>query len=260
MPKDRAIARTRPAALVSGLCGIALLTACSGGDDATENAGASSSPSSASASASSASASSSPAEESEADGLAAGLLPGDAFGEQARVVTLSREQLRQSAGLAADPDSLDVSPESCAKVLSATQPPIDDYEDVAAQSATVGATTTVEVLLEGSETVDAVSTLAEAVEACPEAQISSPELGEATLTFESLDAPAVGDAVAAVRYTTTLTQGGQEVSVPALIGLVQDGERVITLLTIATDGSSPDATEFTSLLEQAFEVQAEELG
>ncbi len=66
--------------------------------------------------------------------------------------------------------------------------------------------------------------------------------------------------MAAVRYTTTLTQGGQEVSVPALVGLVQDGDRLITLLTIATDGSSPDVAAFTSLLEQAFEVQAEELG
>jgi hypothetical protein len=90
--------------------------------------------------------------------------------------------------------------------------------------------------------------------------VTSPELGEATLTFENLDTPDVGDAVAVMRYTTTLTQGGQEVSVPALAGLVQDGDRLITLLTIATDGSSPDAAAFTSLLEQAFEVQAEELG
>ena len=256
MPTDRTVSRVRPAALVGGLCGIALLTACSGGDGASEETAASSSTSAASTSASS----SAPAPESDAGGLAAGLLPADAFGQDAEVVTLSREQLRQSAGLATDPDSLDVSPEACAEVLTATQPPIDDFEDVAAQSATAGATTTVEVLLQGSETGGAVSTLADAVEACPQAQISSPELGEATLSFEALDAPAVGDAAAAVRYTTTLTQGGQEVSVPALVGLVQDGERVITLLTIATDGSSPDAGAFTTLLEQAFEVQAEKLG
>jgi hypothetical protein len=256
MPTDRAACRTRPAALVGGLCGIALLAACTGGDGASEEAGASSSAPATSTSPSS----SAPAPDTETGGLAAGLLPGDAFGENATVVTLSREQLRQSAALTTDPDSLDVSPKACAEVLSATQPPIDDYEGVAAQSATVGATTSVEVLLQGSETREAVATLTDAVEACPKAQISSPELGEATLTFETLDAPAVGDAATAVRYTTTLTQGGQEVSVPALVGLVQDGERVITLLTIATDGSSPDAAAFTSLLEQAFEVQAEKLG
>jgi ferredoxin len=241
------------AALAGGISCAVLLTAC-GGDEPTEDAaGSSSAPASNSSSA--------PAESSdEATGLAAGLLPAEAFGEQATVIPLSREQLRQSAGLAADPADLTVSPEGCADVLSSTQPPIDDYEDAAAQSATVGATTTVEVLLEGEVTSDAVTTLARAAESCPEAQISSPELGDATLTFETLDAPATGDAVAAVQYTTTLTQGGQEVSVPALVGLVQDGDRLITLLTIATDGSNPDATAFTSLLQQAFEVQAEELG
>ena len=252
MSTRRAALRTRSAAGAAGLCGVALLTACSGTDDTAGEPTASSAP---------ASTSSAPAEPTdEAGGLAAGLLPADAFGKQAKVVALSREELRQSAGLAADPASLDVSPEACADILSATQPPIDDYEDVAAQSATVGATTTVEVLLQGAGTGGAVTTLTEAVESCPEAQISSPELGDATLTFETLEAPAVGDAGAAVRYTTTLTQGGQEVSVPALVGVVQDGDRVITLLTIATDGSSPDAAAFTSLLQQAFEVQADQLG
>jgi hypothetical protein len=234
---------------------VVLLTACGG--DAPDGTDAAAGSSAASSTASSSAAAEPTAEISP---LAEGLLPADAFGGKATVVPLSREQLRQSAGLAADPASLDVSPESCAGVLSSTQPPIDDYEDVAAQSATVGATTTVEVLLEGPATTDAVAALADAVETCPEAQISSPELGDATLTFEDLGAPALGDAVAAVRYTTTVTQGGQEVSVPALVGLVQDGDRVITLLTIATDGSSPDAAAFTSLLQQAFEVQAEKLG
>lgn len=255
MPPASAAVR-RPIALVGGITCVVLLTACGGGDEATAEATGSSS-SSAPASTSS----SAPAEPTdETSRLAAGLLPAEAFGEQARLIPLSREQLRQSAGLAADPESLEVSPESCTAVLASTQPPIDDYEDVAAQGATVGETTTVEVLLDGEVTTQAVETLARAVESCPEAQISSPELGEATLTFESLDAPAIGDAAAAVRYTTTLTQGGQEVSVPALVGLVQDGDRLITLLTIATDGSSPDAAAFTSLLEQAFEVQAEKLG
>ena len=255
MPTVRAALRPPLAAVAGGLSCVVLLSSCSGGDEATEDAAGSSStapaPTSSSATA-----------EAEDDGgaLGAGLLPDDAFGEQATVIPLSKEQLRRSAGLATEPESLEVSPESCREVLSSTQPPIDDYEDVAAQSATVGATTTVEVLLEGEVTARAVETLVEGVERCPEARVGSPELGEALLTFENLDAPAVGDAAAAVRYTTTLTQGGQEVSVPALVGLVQDGDRVVPLLTIATDGSSPDAAEFTSLLEQAFEVQAEELG
>jgi hypothetical protein len=254
MPSPRAALRTPHSALAAGVCCVVLLTGCGGGSETTgESAASSSAPSSTSSSA--------PAEPTEEGSrLTAGLLPAEAFGEGATLVPLSRDQLRQSAGLAADPADLDVSPESCIEVLTSTQPPVDEYEDVAAQGATVGATTTVEVLLEGAVTSRAVASLAQAVESCPEAMVSSPELGEATLTFESLDAPAIGDAVAAVRYTTTLTPGGQEVSVPALVGLVQDGDRLITLLTIATDGSSPDVAAFTSLLEQAFEVQAEELG
>jgi hypothetical protein len=257
-PRHRAV-RPRSAAL-AGLSGSLLLAGCSGGNPAEPAADSSSAGAAASSSASWSASSSPPAEPSDGAGLARGLLPADAFGAHATVVPLSREQLKQSAGLAVDPATLDISPGSCAKVLSATQPPIDDYEDVAAQSVTVGATTTVEVLLEGAGTGEAVTTLVDAVDACPQAQVSSPDLGQATLTFETLDAPSVGDAVAAVRYTTTLTQGGQEVSVPALVGLVQDGDRVITLLTIATDGSSPDVAAFTSLLQQAFEVQADELG
>ena len=254
MPSLRAALRTHPAALTAGVCCVVLLTGCGGGSETTGESAASSS-------ARSSTSSSAPAEPTEEGSrLTAGLLPVEAFGEGATLVPLSRDQLRQSAGLAADPADLDVSPASCTEVLTSAQPPVDEYEDVAAQGATVGATTTVEVLLEGEVTTRAVTTLAQAVESCPEATVSSPASGEATLTFENLDAPAIGDAVAAVRYTTTLTQGGQEVSVPALVGLVQDGDRLITLLTIATDGSSPDVAAFTSLLEQAFEVQAEELG
>ena len=255
MPSSRRAFRRSPAALAGGVCWVVLLTAC-GGEGETAGQEDAASPS-----ASSSTSSSAPAEPTEESSrLAAGLLPAEAFGEEATVIPLSREQLRQSAGLAADPADLDVTPPICAEVLSGTQPPVDDYEDAAAQGATVGATTTVEVLLEGKVTTRAVETFAQAVESCPEATVNSPELGEATLTFQNLDAPDVGDAAAVVRYTTTLTQGGQEVSVPALAGLVQDGDRLITLLTIATDGSSPDAVAFTSLLEQAFEVQAEELG
>jgi hypothetical protein len=254
MPAARVLLRSRFPRLVGGIACAVLLTACGGGEEAAEEAAA---PSSSASSPSS----SAPAEAPAEDGaLAAGLLPAEAFGEEATVVPLSQEQLRQGAGLAADPADLDISPESCAAAVSGTQPQIDDYEDVAAQSATIGATTTVEVLLQGKATSGSVAQLADAATNCPEARISSPELGEATLTFENLDVPALGDGVAAVRYTTTLTQGGQEVSVPALVGLVEDGDRVITLLTIATDGSDPDAAAFTSLLEQAFEVQAEELG
>ena len=256
MPTVRPPRAARTGRLLARVSCAVLLTACAGGEgDQEEAAGSSTAP------ASTTTASPAPESTSEPESaLTEGLLPAEAFGEDARVVELTQEQLEQSAALAADPESLQITPESCAAAVSSTQPQIEDYDDVAAQSATVGATTTVEVLLQGEATEGAVDQLADAAAGCHEAEIRSPELGEATLRFEALDAPDLGDGVAVVRYTTTLTQGGQEVSVPALVGLVQDGDRVITLLTIATDGSSPDAAGFTALLEQAFEVQAEALG
>ncbi len=247
--------RRRAGGLTAALACAALLGACSGGDEASSESAAGSS--------TSGPASSSPAAEdsgSEDGGLAEGLLPAEAFGAGATVIPLSREQLAQGAGLAPDPESVTITPESCAAAVEGTQPQIEDYDEVAAQSATVGSTTTAQVLMQGEATEGAVDTLGRAVANCPRAQVSSPELGEVGLTFEGLDAPDLGDAATAVRYTTTVTQGGQEVSIPALVGVVQDGDRVISLLTIATDGSQPDAIAFASLLEHAFEVQAEALG
>ena len=243
----------RTGVLVAGVsCAAVLLSGCAGGaQPAAEPGTSSTAPAPATATGTDA---------VPAGGLAEGLLPAEAFGAGATVVPVSREQLEQGAGLAADPASLEITPESCAAAVEGTQPQIEDFDEVAAQSATAGGATTVEVLLRGEATAGAVEGLAGAAAGCPEAVISSPELGEARVRFENLEVPDLGDGAAAVRYTTTLTQGGQEVSVPTLVGLVQDGDRAITLLTIATDGSQPDATAFTSLLEQAFEVQAEALG
>jgi hypothetical protein len=243
--------RRRTRALVPALLCAVLVGACSDGGD--QPSAATSSPAGGSSSES--------ADPGTGDGdLAGGLLPDDAFGAGATVIPLSRGQLEQGAGLAADPETTTITPEDCAAAVEGTQPQIEDFDDVAAVSATSGASTTVEVLLQGEATAGAVETLSDAAADCPEAQIASPEFGEATVTFEPLDVPALGDGAVAVRYTTTLTQDGQQIDVPALVGLVQDDDRVITLLTIATDGSQPDAAVFTSLLEQAFEVQAEALG
>lgn len=242
---------------LAALCCAALLTACGSGEGSEAAGGATGSSSSGSSSAAAPSPSTAAADQSA---LVPGLLPAEAFGEEATVVPIDREQLELGAGLAAEPESLDVSPESCADAVASTQPQIADYEDVAAQTAQIEGTTTVELLLQGAATEGSVQQLLDAAAACPEARISSPELGEATLVFETLDVPDLGDGAAAVRYTTTLSQGGQEVSVPALVGLVIDGDRQVTLLTIAADGSSPDVAEFTSLLQRAFESQAEALG
>jgi hypothetical protein len=252
--RPRAPRRTVAVAAVAAC--VVVLTACSdpveGDAEGEAEAPATSTSSSA--------ASSSAAEPTEGGSeLAAGLLTQEDFGPEATLVEVDREQLIAAAPAAGQED-VQISPESCSAAVQGTQPQIEDYDDVAGISATTGAVTTVEVLLRGEATQGAVDQLSQAVENCPEAQISSPAFGEASITFEAVEAPELGDASAAVRYVTTVTQGDTEVSVPTLIGMVQDGDRVVMLLTLASDGSEVDPAEFTGLLEQAYDVQADALG
>jgi hypothetical protein len=245
----------RSGALIAGLSCVLLLAAC-GGDEESSEAG--SSPTAATTS------SSAPAEPTESAGeggdLAAGLLPDDAFGPDVTVTEVTKAQLAAGAGLTADTENVEITPESCAAAVEGTQPSIEDYDDAAGLNATDGVTTIVEVILQGEATEGSAELLAASPDNCPEATISSPQFGEATVTFEAVDTPDLGDGAAVIRYVTTLDQGGTEVSIPTLVGVVQDGDRAVTLLTLAADGSEPDEAEFLTLLEQAYQVQAEQLG
>lgn len=243
----------RAGALGAAVTCTVLLAAC-GGDGDSSDAAATSAPTSDEASPS--------ASESLRPGgeLAAGLLPTESFGPDATVVDVPEEQLREGAGLTAADEDVKIEPESCAAAVEGTQPQIDDDAEVAAVSATTAGTTTVEVLLRGDAIDGSVEQLTNAVTNCPEARITSPEIGTATLVFEAVDVPDLGDGSAALQYTTTVTQNGTELSIPALVGVVQDGDRVLTLLTLSADGSEPDVAAFTALLEEAYQVQADALG
>ena len=85
-----------------------------------------------------------------------------------------------------------------------------------------------------------------------------------TVTFEQLPVPDLGDGAAALRFTTVVAlPDGTQVSVPALLGAVEDGDRVVVLTSFAADpaaaGVPLDVAAFTSLLEQAYETQADAL-
>jgi hypothetical protein len=252
-----ATARRTRAVLTTGVAAAALLTACAGDDG--PKAGATGS-----------SAASSSAEGASAPDLASGLLPASAFGAQATVVAISLDQLQQGAGLAASgAEGLQITPEECATAVKGAQPSFDAFDDVAAESATVGTAATVEVLVRGGPTKDAVDQLSAAAERCPQAQITSPRTGQATITFESLPVGDLGDDAALVRYTTAVSlPDGTQVSVPALIGVVQDGDRLLVLMNLDAGGAAPgttpatppDPAAFADLLEQAYDAQAEALG
>jgi hypothetical protein len=121
---------------------------------------------------------------------------------------------------------------------------------VIAQSATIGSAATVEVLVRGGPIEDAVEQLSAAAERCPQAQITSPNLG---------------DGAALLRYTTVVSlPDGTQVQIPALIGAVEDGDRLLVLLNLDAGGATPGATTaapqdpaaFADLLAQAYDTQA----
>ncbi|WP_167762187.1 hypothetical protein [Blastococcus sp. CT_GayMR20] len=254
----RSPARGRTGVLTAVLSSAVLLTACGGGDDGDP-----------AASSSSATVSSTAAEEDLPD-LASGLLPADAFGADAAVVAISPQQLSQAAGLAAGADDLQITPKECSAAVAGTQPEFDDFDDVAAQAATIGSAATVEVLVRGGPIEDSVDQLAAAAERCPTAQITSPDIGQATVTFESLPVDDLGDGSAMLRYTTVVSApDGTQISVPALIGAVQDGDRLLILMNLdtgaaggagaATPAPPQDPVAFADLLALAYEAQAEAL-
>ena len=84
----------------------------------------------------------------------------------------------------------------------------------------------------------------------------------------------LGDGAAALRYTTSATTpDGTHVTVPVLVGAVQDGDRLVVLISLAdpTGGAAAggtatptpaalDPVAFTDLLQEAYQVQADALG
>jgi hypothetical protein len=230
--------------LAAGVASAVFLTGCAGGGGSDA------------AAASSSHAPSSSAAGTSAPDLASGLLPAAAFGPQANVVAVSLEQLQQGTGIAAAAGDLEVTPESCADAVKGTQPKLDEFDDVVGQSATIGSSVTAEVLVRGGPTKGAVGQLADAVGKCPQAQITSPSFGKATIAFQALPVSDLGDAAAALQYTTTVTKpDGTTMAIPALIGAVEDGDRLVMLVNFST-GGTPDAAAFATLLRQAYDAQA----
>jgi hypothetical protein len=245
------VSRARLAA--ASAVGALLLAGCGGGAGGDRAAGTSTT------------ASSSPAAGSSAPDLASGLLTREQFGPDATVVAITREQLEAGAGLSAMGKDLEVTPAECAPAVQSTQPDLDAFDDIAAVTATSGGVVTVEVLLRGGPTSGVPDLLATAVAACPQAQISSPEIGTATVTFQELPVDGIGDDAAALRYTTVVDlPDGSQVTVPALLGVFEDGDRLGIVTTLsdpaAPDAAAPDPEAFADVLRQAYQVQADALG
>jgi hypothetical protein len=237
--------------LTAGLLGVAAVAGC--GSEVEGQASASSTSSSSSSSESTGAL-------DDVEDLSAGLLPAEAFGAGAQVTPITAEQLAQQSQLGGlGLQDVTITPESCAPAVKGVQPGLDDLEGLGAQTVTVGSGATVEILLAGDAIAEGVDQLASTVDTCPQATITAPEFGTAEITFTPLDVPDLGDASAALTMTLSITgPDGQPLTVPVLLGMVQDGDRLVSLTTTDPTGAT-DPAAFAALLQQAYDHQADAL-
>ncbi|MCU1615865.1 MAG: uncharacterized protein JWO98_3405 [Frankiales bacterium] len=240
------------AAVVAAVAAAGLLAGCAGGAKGGATAAGSSSSSSSSSSSGSVTGSK----------LTKGLLPAAAFGSDATVIGLTLEQLRQatSSQLGAAAAGIQVDPPSCAVAVQGSSPNYDKVGDLAAQSAMSPTGATVEALMTRGPAKGAAQKLRGAIAACPKATVTTPRSGTVTLTFAGVDVKKLGSDSAAMQLTTALTKpDGTSVSVPALLGAVEDHDRLLLLITAGKYGAAPDQAAFAALLEKAYSTQARAL-
>jgi hypothetical protein len=241
--------------LTAGLLGAAALAGCGSEVEGQASASSSSSP------AGSSSASESTEALDDVADLSAGLLPAEAFGAGAQVTPITADQIAQGqnqlGGLGAQ--DMTITPESCAPAVKSVQPGLDDLEGLGAQTATVGSGATVEILAEGKGIAEGVDQLASTVDSCPQATITAPQIGTANVTFTALEVPDLGDGSAGLTMTMSITgPDGQQVTVPVLLGMVRDGDRLVALTATDPTGAS-DPAAFATLLREAYDHQADAL-
>ncbi|WP_138733632.1 hypothetical protein [Modestobacter excelsi] len=139
------------------------------------------------------------------------------------------------------------------------QPGLDDLTGLGAQTVTAGSTSTAEVLAASPGVTDGVDQLASTVQTCPQATITAPQLGTATATFAELPVPDLGDGSAGMTMTISLPgPAGQPVTVPLLMGVAADGDRLVSLTATDPTGATHPAA-FAALLQQAYGHQADAL-
>ncbi|MGY1822126.1 hypothetical protein [Geodermatophilus sp. SYSU D00079] len=196
--------------------------------------------------------------------LSAGLLPASAFAPGATVLPLTEELLHSAGG----PDAGGVPPGTeldlggCADLLAQVRAAVAaGVDDVAGQAVLEGAQATVQGLVSGPAAQDVVATVTGALDDCRTASGSVPGRGAGTVTVGEVREPQLGDAAVEVALTVDATApDGRRVTAPALVALVQDGDRVMALATTTREGGALDAQAFADRLAEAHRVQAEALG
>ena len=71
--------------------------------------------------------------------------------------------------------------------------------------------------------------------------------------------PGLPDGMAGVRVAFSGAHSGASWSAGALVGIAQDGNRVLALAQMSWNDTAPDPAAFTALLQRAYKVQADAL-
>ncbi|MGY1592836.1 hypothetical protein ACI79D_12725 [Geodermatophilus sp. SYSU D00708] len=243
--------RSRRRSLPVVLAGLGVLTAVSA---CAERGGEAAAPSS-SAGPAATSPAAEEAELSTEDELAAGLLPPEAFGPDAQVLTVDVRQLA-SSGTGGLPPGGSITPPECGQSVGSTQLTPEDFGVMVAQTATSSAAVTAQVLAESEQVDGEAAQFGELLEQCPEVTVAAPDGSTATVTFSDFEVPALGDASDGIAFTTAV-QGadGTSITVPSLMAVAIDGQRALFLQQTGTNSAPLDEAAFTGLFEDAFAAQ-----
>ena len=193
---------------------------------------------------------------SSTEELTAALLPAEAFGPDANVVTVNVQQLSMSAtgGL---PEGASITPEACARnVGGATQLSVEDFGPIVAQSATSATGLTVQVLAESEQIEGVTPRFDDLLAQCPQVTVNAPDGTTATIDFAALEVPALGDFSNGLSLTTAVrAPDGTNLTVPTFLAVATDDRRMIFLQQTGATSAPLDRAAFTALLEKAFEAQ-----
>jgi hypothetical protein len=198
--------------------------------------------------------------------LAAGLLPADVFGESADVDVLPSDGVPYFGhwdhwdhwGYWGHDDE-SVTPAECQTALDEASTQIGDVQDAAGQVAQADGTRTFEVLAVPVEPGEAVAKFQAVVDACRSVSFSEDhgdaDHGDVQVSIAPLDVP---DGMAGVSVTFSGTYPDGSWAASSLMGIAQDGDRVLLLAQMSHDEDTAlDPAAFTDLLQQAYDVQAD---
>lgn len=199
--------------------------------------------------------------------LAAGLLPAKAFGENAVVDKLPFDGV-PGFGHWGDwgHDDGSVTPSACQTALDQAATRFGDVQDAAGQVARADGTRTFEVLAVPAQHVDVVGQFGAVVDACGAGSFTEGhgdgdhgdgDHGEATVNIDPLPGVPQGMAGVSVSFSGVYADGSWAAT--ALLGVAQDGDRVLALAQMSRGDTAPDPASFTALLQQAYKVQADAL-